>query len=455
MPLPQRDDAGAAPRSLAVLAPAQAPAPPEAGLLPAPTCRVVGALDKAPAGEDVIWGTVTNVGAVTTTIDGVELGWAGEATLREVQARRGPGEPVKTLFSGKATSPFFATHDAGWPLAPGESAQIGLRFEWVNPDAPWLLKAAVVHLRGGCRAVLRPRIDGPACPVRVTDVPHVLPSARNRVEITVENTGQQEDSLTALEVTWPMGTNGRLLKLTVDGSEVFDLKDGLGTSPATLPLARMREDGITVAPGKPRAIGLVFERAAAVDGYTIQGATRRGCTITASTGPATGDCGIGAGDVQIDGDVARYKITDPRDIDRVVTDLTLFWPTAANGPLVSVTVDGQPVWRGEQRDSPVSVPLGDPIRVPARGSIELAFRFRPPAAAGAGPQLASGAYTLVAALDGGCQTAFTNRAAVGQCDLSAGELVSLVEPTSHNMQVDVYNNGDDVRLDRSTSVAGG
>ncbi|MEO8083108.1 MAG: DUF5666 domain-containing protein [Ardenticatenales bacterium] len=443
---PEGLGAPAAPRSLAVQAPAQAPAPPGADLLPTPTCRVVGFMDKAPAGEPVIWGTVTNVGAVATTIDGVEIGWAGEATLREVQARGGPGETTKTLFGGKASSPFFATLDAGWPLAPGESAQVGFRFEWPNQDAPWLLKAAVVHLHDGCRAVLRPRADSPVCPVHTTDLPHVPASARNRVEITVENTGQKEDSITALEITWPVATNGRLLKVTVDGAELIDLKDGLNASPATLPLARMREDGIVVAPGKPRAIGFVFEKPAAVDGYSIQGSTRRGCALSSTTGLAAWDCGISAGDVQIDGDVARYKISDPRDIDRTVTDLTLFWPTAANGPLVSVAVDGQPVWRGEQRDSPVSVPLGAPIRVPAGGSVDIVFRFRPPAAAGTGPQLASGAYTMVVALDGGCQTAFTNRAAVGQCDLSAGELVSLVEPTSHNMQVDVYNNGDDVRL---------
>ena len=425
----------------------QAPDPPGVGLLPAPTCRVVGYLERANAGEGVIWGTLTNVGAVTTTLDGVELGWAGDdATLAEILVRRGPGETPKSLFSGKANSPFFATHDAGWQLSPGESAQLGLRFQWGNPDAPWLLKAAVVHLRNGCRAVLRPRIDGPSCPVRITDRPHVPTSARNRVEVTVENTGQTEDSLTALEVAWPVAVNGRLRKVTVDGTEVVDLKDGYRASPATLPLARIREDGIKIEPGKPKAIGLEFEKNAAQDGYSFQGTTRNGCSISTTTGLAAWDCGVGAGEVAIDGDVARYKLTNPREIDRAVTDLTLFWPTAANGPLMSVTVDGQPLWRGEQHESPVSVPFSDPVRLPAGGSLELAFRFRPPSAAGAGPQLAAGAYTLVVALDGGCQSAFTNRAAVGECDLSAGELVSLVEPTSHNMQVDVFNNGDDVRL---------
>lgn len=436
----------AAPMTLAGLTPLQAPDPPGSGQLPAPTCRVVGHLAVAPAGADTIWGAITNVGAISTTLDGVEIGWAGDATLRAIVARVGPGETERVLFDGKAASPFYATLDGGWRLAPGEAAQIGFRFDWANPDAPWLLQAAVLHLRGGCRTVLRVPLQGPACPVRITDRPHVPSSARNRVEVTVENTGAKDDYLTAIEVAWPVATNGRLMAVALDGQTVVDLREGFSASPATLPLARMRADGIAIAPGKLQALGLVFERPAAADGYSIQATTRRGCALSATTGLAAWDCGVGSGDVVIDGDVARFKLTNPRDIDRTVTDLTLFWPAVANGPLVGVTVDGQSAYRGEKDVSPVSVPLAAPIRLPAGGSVELAFRFRPPAAAGSGPQLAAGAYTLVVGLDGGCETVFTNRAAVGACDLSAGELVSLVEPARHNMQVDLVNNGDDVRL---------
>lgn len=439
-------DGAAVPISLAGIVPLQAPDPPGAGQLPAPACRVVGHLAAAPAGVDTIWGAVTNVGPITSTLDAVELGWAGDATLRAIVARVGPGEDERVLFDGKASSPFFATLDAGWRLAPGETAQLGFRFDWPNPDAPWLLQAAVLHLRGGCRAVLRAPLERPACPVRITDRPHVPSSARNRVEVTVENTGQKDDAITALEVAWPVASNGRLVAVTLDGQVVVDLKEGFGASPATLPLARMRADGIAVPPGKLLAVGLVFERPAAADGYSLQAMTRRGCALSATTGLAAWDCGVGSGDVVIDGDVARFKLTNPRDIGRIVRDLTLFWPTVANGPLVGVTVDGQTVFRGEKEQSPVSVPLAEAIGLPAGGSVEVAFRFRPPAAAGSGPQLAAGAYTLVVGLDGGCETAFTNRASVGECDLSAGELVSVVEPTSHAMQVDVLNNGDDVRL---------
>lgn len=395
---------------------------------PAPTCRLAGTGFSEDGSESLLyWSTVRNTGPLTVALNALQVGWQGPVSLSEVLLESGP--PRSVVFQGVVPSPALVTlgTEPGAPdtlsLAPGATVRLGLRFlpKPGVPVGPAAVGPAVLYTSAGCVVALAEPPLETSCSLAAGGL-RLVPERPEVIELTLQQGAGGSVDVASLEVRWPVTQNGALVGLRLDNGPLVNVGD-MAASPALVDLVRVLGAPLRLAPGAQARLQLSFARpaAGAPAVYNVLAATRQGCLAVAATGPGTSECGVAVQTFATRGDTAVAKLYNRRPITRTLSALTVFWPANTNGPLVSVLVDGKSVWAGEANVSPASLSLPAGVALLGERVAEVGMVFRPPAA-GEGGTIASGHYSLVAWLQGGCQAAYAT--AGGQplrCSVSAGD----------------------------------
>jgi hypothetical protein len=411
------------------------------------SCNIVGRLETVDVESGELWGRLQNTGAVDAAPGALELGWTGEAQLRQVVVRDASGSEI-VLHEGLLDSPAMVTLPDAPSLAPGAALELGLRFEVADAGKPWVPGPVVVHLLEDCRTVLAPLPSSPPCDIEVLEGPHPATGNRETVELSfrgIRDVGQPR-RLIAIEVSWPVDANGALTSVEFNGRNRLQLEQPLTKSPATVPLDRLLGRGLLFVDGERITVGLGFEKAVAGGPYVVTLATD-GCARTTTTWLDTPRCSLTARDFRFEEGTAHLQLQNGRAFPVGLSSLALFWPDAINGALVEVQLDGKSVWVGEAARSPASLTLSDEAVLAARAGSELGLRFAgapPEGSAGGAGAIARAAYTLIIETKGGCRTVFSERASLDACSMSSGPPVAVAERKA--MRFDLSNNGGDARL---------
>jgi hypothetical protein len=423
-------------------------------------CRVVGAplaVDPSP-GDTWAWSTLQNVGDTPALPTALQIGWSGNAMLSEAVLERSGGSRVH-LFAGDVKSPALVPllsggDDAEAALGPGETARFGVRFEPGPQGAAFALGSAVLFLDEGCRLALGPE-HASECTLALTGV-RTSGNDPKRVVLSATNRGPTPLLLDALDVHWPVGTNGALKTLYVGGRLRHEFDKGLRHSPAAIDLRKLLDKPIELASGEPTSLWLAFENPVAERPYVVTVAARDGCLATATTWLSAPGCGVGADGFSTQGRRAQLLLSNVLPVPQTLEALDVFWPDGANGPLVAAHFNGREVWRGRSERSPASLQLKKSASLNGHGSATLELVFDPAKPFDATPEsggesssaVASTDYTIVASLRGGCRLVFSTvrpDRPVG-CSVSAGELS--VRPDESVAAVNLTNTGAPATLRR-------
>ncbi len=411
------------------------------------SCSIVGLLDQVAIENGELWGRLQNTGAADAAPGAVELGWAGSARLRQVVSKDATGRE-RVLFEGDVASPAFVSLADAPAIAPGATAELGLRFELPVDGLPWTPGPIVIHMKQGCRVVLAPIAKESPCGLEVLEGPRPADQRREVIEVTFRGTGQSLDprTLRALRASWPVEANGALLALEVNGRNRITLDEPLTKSPATLPLDRLLGRGLHFLDGERLTLGLVFAKPVAEAPYVITIASET-CSTSATTWLGAPSCGLTARDMSFENGLALVRVSNSQAFPIGLRSVSLFWPVALNGPLVEVTADGKAIWSGEETRSPATVSLRESVVLAAQGGAELRLRFGgapPDASSGGSGGIGRAAYTVVVESSGGCRVAFSGRETVTGCNVSAGQPVAV--PERNGLRLDLSNAGGDARL---------
>ena len=449
-------------QSTALPPPADPQATADAASMVAP-CRVI-ARPYVLAADDTtirVLGQVQNVGPLPATIDAVQVGWGGPATLAAIVLGTGAAIPVAATAS-PALVPLAEAGAAA--IEPGGVLDVALTFELPAPDATWAPGPIAVLLHEGCEVALRPAVAD-SCPL-VVERPVVDPAAPEVVLVGVANAGDEPVDLAMLELTWPVAENGPLAGIRLgEGQVVVPLDPILARSPGALDIGRWLGESAKLKPGADAVLALRFEHAAAATGYSISLTTRHGCLTTVSDWVAKPDCGLELRDFEPHGHAGHVKLLNRVGISQTLGVFDVFWSPEINGPLAQVLVDGKVVWDAGSTVSPATIrTFQRPVVIGPDASADVQLRFDPKNAAPmvverragvgdddpgpvAGGEL-GGDFTLLAGFDSGCQATFsTLRGDAGGCRVWAAEELAHREGAPENeVSASVLNSGSSALL---------
>ena len=413
---------------------------------------------------------VQNAGRQATTIHALQMAWQGPFRLASL--RIGDLEiPI-----GAAESPVLVgldkrsvTLEAGAAPMP-----IELRFEGRAGDA-WQPGPVIILSREGCELALAEA--GPSCPLRLGS-PDLSRAAEGRVGFSIRNTAADPLSLSALELDWPVTTNGSLKSLALEGPSLpggllFEMP--FLRSPATLGLRRAFGLPIVLPAGAEIALSARFEKAAAERDYNLSLLGGDGCQVGSSTWLGPVGCGTEFKRFKLEPRRASMLLANSHGITKTLETLDLIWQPEYQGRLREVLVDGVVINRTPIDRSPARVRLPRALPIGPAQAVEIVLGFEPSIETPAsvipdGPLLPGGRFAprlpsaadppaegaaggdlaLVARFQGGCQAVLTTLHEVDGlgCRVSAGEIRTDAATPEHDAVVSLGNMGAEARLAR-------
>lgn len=337
---------------------------------------------------------VRNRGSAPTELRALDVYWPDDVNgaLRAIvlggQTRRDLG----TNLSSPAVLVVDRVFGAPVGLAPGESLSIWLEFENRAAERPYVVTVVTAN---GCQASSTTWLDAPGCGVRAGE----FETRGLRARLTLSNLLPAPQTPTSLDVFWPVGVNGALIGVTLDGTPVW--RGRQESSPAALSLS----DAPAIAPHGSALLELSFapvesgsgtttpsEETIAADDYTVVIGLSGGCRLVFSTlrGPAPG-CRVTAG--------ALLPIEDRPEVEAALGNtggearlrrLLVSWPSR-NGALLRVSLGDEVLFDGSQAPGVAPYPL-----LTAPGSGVLASQSTLPLRLAFEHQASRGGYALTA-----------------------------------------------------------